>query len=180
MPQTLLAFLGMMVVGMYSLNTQRYEMLVQNRDIRREMEEMAGSVALEAMEIIRTREFDQAVIDGSTTGALTDLLLFSFNLGENQFTTGNQCSVFGTGGDTCDDIDDFHSMETAIRPFVLGTDTVFFAVDVDVRYVTDELVPSAFVTTNKEVTVKVQDYWVDGSAYIAKPIELTRVLTYEF
>lgn len=180
MPQTLLAFLGMMIVGMYALNTQRYEMLVQNRDIRREMEEMAGSVALETMEIIRTRAFDQAVVDGSTLGELTDLLLFSFVPGENQFLTGQGCSVFGAGGDNCDDIDDFHRMKTAIRPFVLGVDTVFFAVDVDVRYVTDNLSPATFVTTNKEVTVKVKDYWVDGSAYIAQPIELTRVLTYEF
>lgn len=170
----------MMIVAMYSLNTQRYEMLVQNRDIRREMEEMAGSIALETIEIIRTREFDQAVVDSAVTGSLADLALFEFVGTENQFATGNQCAVFGTGSFDCDDIDDFHEMATATRPFVLGNDTVWFAVDVDVRYVTDALAPATFATSNKEVTIEVKDAWADGSSFIASPITLTRVLTYEF
>jgi hypothetical protein len=170
----------MMVVGMYSLNTQRYEMLVQNRDVRREMEEMAGSVALETIEIIRTREFDQAVVDGLTTGTIADIAMFTFLGGENHFETGHGCSVVGAGWYDCDDIDDFHGMQTAYRPFVIGIDTVFFSVDVDVRYVSDELAPVGYATTNKEVTVSVKDAWGDGSSFINSPVTLTRVLTYSF
>ncbi|NNE34707.1 MAG: hypothetical protein HKN13_05700 [Rhodothermales bacterium] len=179
MPQTMLAFLALIVVGTHALNTQRYEMLVQQRDITRELEEMAGSIALETMEIIRTRAFDQSVIDGTATGESTDIGVMEIASGENQFATNQHCSVFG-GADSCDDIDDFHGMQTATRPFVMGLDTLWFNVDVDVHYVDVSMNHSASATPNKEVTVEVTDFWPNGTSYFAQPVTLSRVFSYEF
>ncbi len=178
MPQTLLAFLAMIVVGSHALNTQRFEMMVQQRDITRELEEMGGSIALETMEIIRSRAWDQAVIDGLVAGEAADLDLME--LGQSsQFETGHECGVFG-GANNCDDIDDFHDMQTAVRPFIMGTDTLFFSVDVSVQYVTAGLAHSAIVTANKEVTVDVLDYRTDGETFFNTPITLSRVFSYQF
>ncbi len=175
----MLAFLAMIIVGTHALNTQRYEMLVQQRDITRELTEMAGSVALETMEIIRTRAWDQAIIDSTATGDAGDLAFMELLTGDDQFLTGQNCSIFG-GGANCDDIDDFHKMQTAIRPFVMGLDTLRFSVDISVRYVDTSLTPSAVVTTNKEVTVEVEDFWQNGTTYFNSPIRLSRVFSYEF
>jgi hypothetical protein len=175
----MLAFLAMIIVGTHALNTQRYEMLVQQRDITRELEEMAGSIALETMEIVRTRAWDQAVIDSLATGTAGDLAFMELATGQDQFATGHHCSLFG-GTDTCDDIDDFHKMHQEIRPFVMGLDTLQFTVDISVRYVDNTLAPSAVVTTNKEVTVEVSDYWPTGTSYFNSPIRLSRVFSYEF
>lgn len=176
----MLAFLAMIIVGTHALNTLRYEILVQTRDISREMSEMAGSVALETMEIIRSRAWDQAVVDGTTTGSPADLLLMELSLsGDNQFPPDNHCTIFG-GADVCDDIDDFHKMKTAVRPFVMGLDTLQFSVDVTVGYVDSSLDPSLVVTPNKEVTVMVSDYWANGTQYLNQPVTLSRVFSYEF
>lgn len=179
MPQTMLAFLAMMVVGTHALNTQRYEMLVQQRDVRREIEEMAGSVALETMEIIRVRAWDQSVVDGTAVGDASDLNLMEMLDGQDQFTVGHDCTIFG-GTDTCDDIDDFHKMDTALRPFVMGLDTLWFNVDVTVRYVDFSLNPSSVVTPNKEVTVSVEDFWQNGDSYLQSPVQMSRVFSYEY
>ena len=176
----MLAFLAMIILGAHMLSSQRYEILVNQRDIQREMEEMAGSIALETMETIRTRDFDQAVSDSLTQGLASDVALFTFNNSSDHFPSGKACSVFGTGTDNCDDIDDFHNMQTALMPFAMGEDTLFFNVDIKVDYVTLTASKAAAQTTNKRVTINVQDYSADSTHYIPTPIELKRVLSYEF
>ncbi|QXD14504.1 hypothetical protein GQ464_013840 [Rhodocaloribacter litoris] len=182
MPQTLLAFVAMMLMTTYSVSVQRQHVFMQQRDIAREIEEMAGSVALEAMEIIRTRAFDQAVLDSTVTRTLSDVDLFSFNTAQEHFTTGRACSVFGLGGDVCDDIDDFHRMQTATVPFPMGTDTLYFTLDVEVMYVDENFERHDAPTFHKAVTVSVQDTWpgIDRTPFLNEPVRLSRVFAYEF
>ena len=182
MPQTLLAFVAIMLVTTYTLSVQQQYVFNQQKDVSREIEEMAGSVALEVMEVISARPFDQAVLDGTVTGTLDDLPLFSFVNATDHFTTGHACSVFGTGADLCDDLDDFHKMQTALIPFAMGVDTVYFNVDVEVYYVDDNLERVDDRSFNKAVTVTVKDTWPgsDLEPYLAQPIELSRIFSYEF
>ncbi len=182
MPQTLLAFVAIMLVTTYTLNVQQQYVFNQQRDVTREIEEMAGSVALEVMEVIRARPFDQAVVDGAVTGTLEDLDLFSFVNATDHFTPGQGCSVFGAGVDLCDDIDDFHKMQTALIPFAMGVDTVYFNVDVEVYYVDENLERFDGRTFSKAVTVTVEDTWPgsDLEPYLAQPVQLSRIFSYEF
>jgi len=182
MPQTLLAFVAMMVITSFSMTVQQRSILTQRQDLEREIEEMAGSVAVESMEIIRARAFDQAVVDSTVDGTLNDLNLFSFNNATDHFTPGHACSVFSTGSDTCDDIDDFHAMQTGTVPFQIGANTIKFSVDVEVIYVDDNAVRVDNRTFNKEVTVTVRDIWPDSETqpFMLSPVTLSRVFTYEF
>jgi hypothetical protein len=181
MPQTLLAFAGILLITTHAFTVQQWSIFSQRTSIARELEEMGGAVALESMEIIRTRAFDQSVINGLVTHTLADLGLMEFDTPSNNFRTGARCSVFGTGFEDCNDIDDFHAMETARMPFIMASDTVIFAVNVEVFYVTDELVRANQRTFNKKVVVSVIDSW-DGiqDPFLARPIQLERVMSYEF
>jgi len=178
----MLAFVAMMVITTFSMTVQQRSILTQRQDFQREIEEMAGSVALESMEIIRARVFDQAVLDGTVDGSLNDLILFSFNSANDHFIPGNACSVFGTGADICDDVDDFHGMQTATVPFQIGVNTINFSVDVEVIYVDDLAQRVNNPTFNKEITVTVKDVWPGSGIqpFMPLPVKLSRVLTYEF
>ncbi len=182
MSQTLMAMLALAVVTTFAMNVQQKHMHVQRTTIQREIAEMAASSALEAMEIIRAREFDQAVVNGTATGSVADLALFSYEGSTDHFQTGRACKVFGTGTDVCDDVDDFHKMQTATRPFVMGSDTIFFHIDVEVFYVDDTFQRYNGRTFHKQVTVRVQDAWPDSSRspFLLIPITLSRVVSYDF
>jgi len=181
MPQTLLAFAGILLITTHAFTVQQWSIFSQRTSIARELEEMGGAVALESMEVIRTRAFDQAVLDGTVTQSLSDLALMEFDTPSNHFRTGIGCSVFGTGFEDCNDIDDFHAMKTAYVPFIMASDTVTFAVNVEVFYVKDDLTRATQRTFNKKVIVSVIDSW-DGiqKPFLARPIKLERALSYGF
>ena len=181
MPQTILAILGIVLLSTTTMTLHATRVHLQHRAIARELQEMGSALALEVMEVIRSREFDQAVIDGSTSGSPADLAHFSYQNGTDHFSTGNACSVFDAGMDVCDDVDDFHAMAPAVLPFVLASDTVFFQVEVDVQYVDDTLARHNGRTFNKQVTVYVQDIWPSGrDPYLPAKSELSRVFSYDF
>lgn len=181
MPQTLLAIAAILLVASYSLTVQQRHVMSQRTIIAREMEEMAGSVALEVMEVVRSRAFDQAVLDSLTAGTMSDVGLFSYSNNTDHFTTGNRCSVFGTGTVDCDDIDDFHAMETATRSFVMGADSILFDVDIAVEYVDASFQRYDGRSFYKQVTVRVRDAWPEGmSPFLRDEVELSRVFSYDF
>ena len=182
MPQTLLAILGIVLLGTTTLSIHAGKTHLQSRAIAREMEEMGTSLGLEVMEVIRARAFDQAVINKSTDGTVTDLNLFTYLNSDDHFPTGSGCSVFGTGADQCDDIDDFHKMKTATLPFVLGLDSVYFDIDVEVAYVDNATNRYNGRTFNKQVTVFVQDAWPASGRkpFLPKPLEISRIFSYSF
>lgn len=183
MAQSLFALLALVLALNFAMSINQWYVTFQRATLYREVEEMAQSVAIETMEIVRTRAFDQAVLDGATNGTPDDLQRFTD--AANFGTPGNtKCQVFG-GSAICDDLDDFHGQQ-ALRPFVMGKDTVWFNVALTVRYVnwdaeTGETTPASGKTFYKEVTVAVQDTW--GSMpepFLPTPIQLSRVFAYGF
>ena len=179
MGQTLLATLALVVTASFIMSLNMRHVTMRQQAMGREFEEMAVSVAVESMEIIRSRAFDDAV-QGTATTTTADV--FTYTNSTNHFPTGTECSVFGAGTDNCDDVDDFHGMTTAIRPFVLGTDTIMFTVDVDVYYVNDQFQRNNGRTFNKEVVVKVRDTWPEtgGDPFMPDSVRLSRVISYQF
>ena len=183
MSQTILALLGMVVITLFAFNVTSYHVQQQRHAIAREVEDMAGTIALETLEIARGRAFDNAVTSGFTVGDTTDLATFTYTGAADHFPTGKACQVLGTGTDLCTDIDDFHKMQTALRPFVMGTDTVYFRVDATVQYVHDDDATKPRVnarTFSKEVTVTVQDTMLtaSGRPLMPGPVTISRVFTY--
>lgn len=178
----MLAFAAMMLATTYTLTVQQQYVMSMRQGITREMEEIAGTVAVEAMEAVRSRAFDQAEVDGTVTGDLTDLALFEYSNNTDHFATGNACSVFSTGADVCDDVDDFHMMVTATMPFAMGVDTVYFSVDIEVEYVDETFARANERTFNKQVTVFVRDTWpgTGTNPFMPSNVFLSRVFSYEF
>lgn len=177
MPQTALALLALMLATLMSVTMQRRVVDGQREMLANEMEVMATGVALQAMETIRTRAFDQAVVNNTHA----DLSAFTYSSDSDHFSTGRACRVFETGSDVCDDIDDFHKMKTATRAFdMLGTD-IPFTVDVHVQYVGDDMKRYNSRSYQKEVTVYVQDKIGEGKTpFLYEPIEMSRVFSYKF
>jgi len=175
MQQTLLALVALMTVTFLNFNQMQSKLHHQREVVRSEMEGMAASVALQTIEVIRTRAFDAKTegmskddIDGP--GAFTDW----------EFTSGNRCEVFvpddEEGGVECNDVDDFHEMETATISFKTPEFEVQFNVDVKVRYVNKAMKSVDYPTYRKKVIVMVQDKGDDP--YLPSPIRFSEVLTF--
>ncbi|CAM3314827.1 hypothetical protein [Rhodothermus bifroesti] len=183
MAQSFFALLALVVAVNMALSVNSWYASLQRATIFREVQEMAQSVAVETIEIVRVRAFDQAVVDGLVTGTSADILLFTDPAAFG--TQGNAlCQPFG-GTATCDDLDDFHG-QVARRPFVMGRDTVWFQVRLSVRYVnydptTQAITAATGKTAYKEVRVEVQDDWGGAmTPFIHVPIYLERVFAYGF
>ncbi len=179
MSQTLFAVLALILATSFTLSVYQKQHALQKATIFRELQEMAAAVAVETMEIVRARAFDEAVVNGSTAGTTADIQLFSDT---TDFGVNGLCDAFG-GTAVCDDIDDFHGQQP-VRPFVLGIDTIYFKVNIHVEYVTydasGEAIHSNVKTEHKRVRLSVQDYWDNLDPYISIPIELERTFSYKF
>ncbi len=184
MQQSLLAILGLMVATIFSFSVTEKSLHYQRAAIVQEIEEMGASMALKTMEIIRERPFESEILTPSDS-LLAPLDPEVATLAELKtrlalvLPDGKACSVFGTGLDDCADISDFNKMQTATLPFVAGTDTLYFNVDVTVRYV-DAGMNASGPSFRKQVTVLVEDYWPQNGRsghYIPTPITLSRVMT---
>ncbi len=175
MPQTLLAFLAMMIVTLLSMNQQQSLLRAYEAMLDDEMEVMAGSIALQAMEVIQARAFDSATIAGPVTdpSALT----------APPFATDNGCSLRGLNT-LCDDVDDFHMMTPDTLSFSLrGGLTYRFSVTAEVRYIdtTGSLdTPSLTPTYDKEVVVVVRDVPLPNGRHVLRnPVRLPRLKSCE-
>ncbi len=183
MGQSLFALLGLVLTVNLALSVNHWYVTLQRATIFREVQEMAQSVAVETIEIVRARAFDQAVVDGTVTGTIADILLFTDPAAFGS-TGGALCQSFG-GTAVCDDIDDFHN-QVVRRPFVMGRDTVWFRVQLSVRYVHYDAISGIVQavtgkTAYKEVNVSVQDDWGGTiTPFVVTPIRLGRVLAYGF
>ena len=195
--QTLYALLGLIVATSFSFTVLERHAHLQRQAITREVEEMAGSVAVEVMEVIRGRAFDRTTAPGGgAKGTTADLGLFDYNGSADHFSKAFTCYDNGNKRwlvNKCDDIDDFDDLngaDPAVIPFAMGEDeVVYFQIDVEVEYVSVETGTDGkkiFERHNgptfyKRVTVKVQDKWGDKvGMYVPTPVELSRVMTYDF
>ncbi len=176
MQQTLLAILAMALAVTFSFSNQTKYVTTGQELIKAELQEMAGAVAVEALEIIRSRSFDQAILDGEEISDPSD---FTFVSSGNHFSGGRDCQPFG-GPDACEAVEHFHEMVTAIHPFQISQDTFHFSIEIEVYYV-DVLGNKSDVPTNrKKVRASVQDAWPDSNRepFLERPVRLSRVFTY--
>ena len=172
MPQTVLAFLAMMIVTMLSLNQQQSMLLAYELMLNDEMEFMASAIAQQALEYVSQREFDAAVAGSGTVNNPSELQ-------DLPFVTGNNCKLIGLPI-LCTDLDDFHQMAPDTLRFV-GRDnsTGFdFAVTAEVFYVDVSLNPDSSVTYetySKVIAVEAEDV----TGIMLKPIRLSRLIVCE-
>lgn len=169
MQQTLLAMLALMMVTFLNFSQMQSSLQNQKQVIRSEMEQMALGVAMQTMEVVRARAFDAATV-GDDEDNISSVHDFT-----DSFTTGRDCEAFG-GADTCDDVDDFHEMVPATVPFETPEFSMQFKVEIEVRYVNEDMVEVAGPTYRKEVIIKVQDEREDS--FLHEPITYSEVLTY--
>lgn len=184
MHQTLFAIVGLMTVTLLSLNQQRSAIETRRAMLDDEMELMASGIALQAMEYIGTKSFDQATTDlegtASNPGRLSPVGASIKNL-TSIIPTDRKCALLpsreGTGTyENCDDLSDFNEMEWESIPFVMGEDTVMFEVTARVNFINDNrVVLSSGTASNKEVAVIVRQLYEPGvRSLLRHPISVTR------
>lgn len=187
MQQTLLAVVGLMTVTLLSLNQHRSAIETRRAMLDDEMEVMASGLALQAMEYIGTKSFDEATKDhegtASNPGRFSRIGDSADNLSAI-IPEDRTCTLLpareGTGSyEACDDISDFNEMEWERMPFAMGVDTVHFEVTARVRYITEQReVLSSGTSKNKEVIVIVRQAGKDGvRKLLRQPISITRTFS---
>ena len=210
MGQTLYAIAALLAATSFSYTVMQRQVHMQRNGIAREVEEMASTVALEAMEVIRARTFDhyeamcekygenssECKLDGDSG----DINEFTYRKNSDHFPENNLCYWSGIAWwydgeyhqfwrDACDDIDDYHKMTPAKIKLPMGDENteVEFYVEVEVQYVapmangTKEFVRKSERTAYKQITVKVRDKWEDNvGVYIPEPVTLSRVMGYDY
>lgn len=172
MQQTLLALLALMTASFLSFSQMQAIVKSEQEMVRTELEEMATGIAMQSMEVIRARAFDDALVDvpSDSSVSVSDFTAMPF-------TSGNDCEAFG-GTDECDDVDDFHEMQPATVPFEIPDDQIDFRVEVEVSYVDASMQPTSSKTIRKEVTIRVQDIQSDGTPVLDRPIVFSETLAY--
>lgn len=172
MPQTMLALLGLMIAITFAFNAQRETVQSRQQILANELEVMATGIALQTMETIRTRAFDQAVIKMKSP-AVSDF---------STIQSGKKCRVFNDGrGAPCDALEDFNRMRALPLEFDMGGGkTIPFRVRSEVTYVDDNFQPVTYPTRSKQVTVYVIDQSMSGDPLMRSEIHLRRTFSYNF
>lgn len=181
MPQTLLAMLALMLATLLAINQQRMRVETQRAMLDDELEVMATGIALQSMEYIGTKAFDQ-----QTTAAnnLFGRLIDDEDELTAHFPTERRCPLLPddegrAGYDTCDDINDYNAMQWERVPFVVGADTIAFEVRAEVYYLNDARERTSQRYFNKEVVVTVQQV-VEGDEpmLLRRPVQVSRMFSY--
>ena len=182
MGQTLYAIAALLAATTFSHTVLQRQVHLQRQGIAREVEEMAASVALETMEVIRSRAFDQEEVycqkgddECELDGSSSDVKEFTYSKNSDHFITGNRCHstaiswaahlqvwvdpdfVWPSQRIDCNDIDDYHKMEPAIVKLPMGDDddVIEFQVEVEVEYVAPVSAKSKeFVRKNQKTPYK--------------------------
>ncbi len=190
MQQTLLALLAMMTVTMLAFNQQRAHIETRKAMINDEMEVMASGIALQAMEYIGSKAFDENLkglgAPASDPGRLgrADNLVSLLTPVQN-LPSGRRCPLSAAdegepGYETCDDLSDFHRMQQERVPFPVGEQIVYFHVTAQVRYVDADHRPAygSNLTKNKEVVLSVVPEMPEGPpSFPVSPIQLSRTFS---
>ena len=158
MQQTLLAFLALLIATLLSFSQQQSSVQNQRQVVSAELQQMALGVGMQAMEVIRSRQFDQNVSaggDGYTDASeFTDL---------DDFGVSGDCELHPNGdGKDCNFVESFDGTTADVPHPLPDGNTYPFEVDVDVRYVCSNLEPAngkncVPPTSRKEVILKIQD-----------------------
>jgi hypothetical protein len=175
MQQTLLALLALMIATMLNFNQMQAQLRTDQQAVRAELHQMALGVAMESMEVVRARAYDENVI-----GVPEDEVNVPNDFSGPTFSTGNNCNAFTEETTpTCHDVDDFHEMVPATKQFDLPDAQFDFRIEMEVRYVNEDLDPVNAKTRWKEVIISVQDVQNDGDSIMTRPITFSEVLAYK-
>lgn len=173
MRQTLLVLLALLLATYLDHSQKQSYVKGQKQMVQAELRRAATGVAMETMEVIYARAFDQA-----TVGAPEDENVPVSSFASDPFTGGKDCMAFG-GTDACEAIEDFHEMvpDTAEVPLPRGT--LQFEVRVEVHYVDDNMDRTGGTKTRwKQVTVSVQDIRPNGESLLPSPTAFAEVHGY--
>ncbi len=162
MPQTLLAFLAMVLVTTFSLVYQRTVLDTQKQAIQDEMETMASGVALEIFEYVATRAFDAQTVNGTVTPDNPNPALLT-----------DPGDFGGSDYSSAVDIDDFDGLSIT-RAFEVDSLSIDFQVDIEVHYVNPDnpIENSDTPTLAKEVVLTLTN------THMIRPLTISRVFTY--
>ena len=177
MQQTLFALVALMVLTFLSFNQQQSFMRVQGEMVDMEMEVMASGVALQVMEYIARKDYDEVTKDGNRIDNVNALTAASsFGAG------GMPCKVYPFSEDKsaygdCDDLNDFHDMPLEPVPFILQDDTLYFNVTVQIQYLNAAGEPTTSKSFEKRATVRVRN--TGDTQFMKHPIWLSRTFSYQ-
>ena len=192
MPQTLLSIAGLLIVTLLSFSQQQAGVRSQQQAIRAEYQQMALGVAKQSIEVVRTRDFDQALDDGETD-------VENFTERSDSEWGGKDCiDDDHQFVNNCSAVEHFHDDETMamenadgliVLPMPGGT--VRFEVEFEVHYAEEDgskiVRASSGPTDMKEVTIRVQDCQdqdpsnsdpCDGEPLLPQPIVFSEVFSY--
>ncbi len=175
MTETLLAFVALSLVVLFTFSQQRAIVESEREMAGIEFEVMASAVGSERMLFIATKDFDQYTRDGTITPQNDNANLLT---APAAFGINRPC---GGAGNACTDIDDFHLMEPDTVFFATGesagggTVGFRFLLTAEVSYVDDSGQETSSRTWTKEVTLRVDQYAAEGEPrYLLEPIVLKR------
>ena len=160
MPQTLGAFLAMMVVMLFTINFQRASIQTQRKMLSSEVDVMANAVASEAMQYVAAKSFDALIASGTMNPSNANVSMLT------------ELSAFGGGIAYADalDIDDFDGVSHTVTYETGWGSDLTFVLDFDVHYVDEASgLESPTPTWTKEVTIE-----VSGQDIMISPIRLKR------
>ena len=168
MKQTLLAFLAVLMISLYSVNQQRSLMHAQNNGYAREIETAATDLALSKLAEISRLAFDEQDVGGANVIRTdVDSLTAVSYLGPD----GSEVSPDDLYA-PYDDVDDYHDFQADID-HILNGEAFAFRLDVRVEYV-DGVTAVSYPTLAKRVTVRVR---CDEHAGLPVDVTLGRTLT---
>ncbi|WP_456424711.1 hypothetical protein [Rhodocaloribacter sp.] len=157
MSQTLLALVALLITMQISLVNQRSILNARVTMVDNELETIATGAALDILDYIGTKPFDEATATGFVSDAedLTPL-------------------PFPTGGtyEEAEDIDDFNGIQTYV--YDTDIDDISFSAEIEVRYVDEDDITQVSVTPtfSKEVVLTITH------PNLEQPIVLNRVYSY--
>ncbi|WP_457651833.1 hypothetical protein [Rhodocaloribacter sp.] len=157
MSQTLLALVALLITMQISLVNQRSILNARVTMVDNELETIATGAALDILDYIGTKPFDEATATGFVSDAedLTPL-------------------PFPTGGtyEEAEDIDDFNGIQTYV--YDTDIDDVGFSAEIEVRYVDEDDITQVSVTPtfSKEVVLTITH------PNLEQPVVLNRVYSY--
>ena len=159
MPQTLLAFLAMMIAMLFSLNQQRGALHTQRTMIRNELAMQSTGVVEDVLGEIGALAFDEQLKKENDEADDASDLTLPGALGRE---------------DKTDDLDDFHEEENIRRYRTMQrevggafvTDTLWFAVAVDVTYADEKGAAQTSQTKFKKATVQVSSLTISDPATV--------------
>jgi hypothetical protein len=123
MPQSMTGILAMIIFTLFAVQQQEKIFLTQNSMVRQAISGMVNGAAVERMDEIGSKDYDQSVSDNETLTSSAQL---------------SASSGFGPGADHTaeDDLDDFHAAtDTLYRG--IGVDSLGFVVYSEVYYASE-------------------------------------------